>query len=53
MFERIETVNRSVMDADQLAYFMELFSQIRGRRPKPMPLMPTLIAVGAGRAEAS
>ena len=27
MFERIETVNRSVMDADQLAYFMELLGK--------------------------
>jgi hypothetical protein len=27
MLDRIETVNRSVMDADQLAYFMELFRE--------------------------
>jgi hypothetical protein len=27
MLDRIETVNRSVIDADQLAYFMELFRE--------------------------
>jgi hypothetical protein len=27
MLDRIESVNRAVMDADQLAYFMELFRE--------------------------
>jgi hypothetical protein len=27
MLDRIETVNRPIMDADQLAYFMELFRE--------------------------
>jgi hypothetical protein len=33
MLDRIERANRSVMDADQLAYFMELFREAAGPPP--------------------
>ena len=55
MLARIESTNRSVMDADQLAYFMELFREAARPLHKDLPDIEQKKApnqLGCGASEA-